>query len=279
MKLYRVSTENGPVTAIEKEGTLYACDMPKVGTDGSIEDVHLGKKLGSLAAADLLAPVSPSKVIAIGANYLDHIREANMEPPPAPLIFSKFPSTLTGPTDPIFVDRTLTQRVDWEVELAVVIGRTMRHVPETEVFDYVLGYTVANDVSARDVQFGDGQWVRGKSFDSFCPIGPAITTRDDVSDPQNLSLSLTVNGKTMQSSNTAEMFYKIPHLLAYCATCFTLEPGDVILTGTPWGCGEFMSPQVSLKEGDVVVATVEGLGTLKNQVQDFTSSALKTAAE
>ena len=279
MKLYRVATQDGPQTAVERNGTLYACDIPGVGADGALDTVERGASLGPLGEAELLAPVAPSKVIAIGANYLDHIREANMEPPPAPLIFSKFPSTLTGPTDPILVDRALTQRVDWEVELAVVIGRKMRHVPESDVFDYVLGYTVANDVSARDVQFGDGQWVRGKSFDSFCPIGPAITTKDEIGDPQNLALSLTVNGQVMQSSNTAEMYYKIPHLLAYCATCFTLEPGDVILTGTPWGCGEFMSPPVSLNNGDLVEATVKGLGVLRNEVQDFTSSALKMAAE
>ena len=209
----------------------------------------------------------PGKVVAIGLNYLDHVRETGMERPSRPLVFAKFPSSVVGPTDDIVVDPTLTERVDWEVELAVVIGRPMRDVPVGEALDHVFGYTVANDVSARDVQFGDGQWVRGKSFDTFCPIGPAIVTPDEIGDPQGLRLTTTVNGEVVQDSTTAEMVFGVAELLAFCSRSFTLLPGDLLLTGTPWGCGEFADPRRSLADGDVVECSVEGIGSLRNTVR------------
>jgi 2-keto-4-pentenoate hydratase/2-oxohepta-3-ene-1,7-dioic acid hydratase in catechol pathway len=219
-----------------------------------------------LAGARLIAPLRPGKVVAIGLNYLDHIREAAMERPARPLVFAKFPSSVIGPGEPIRIDRSLTERVDWEVELAVVVGRRMRDVPEGDALAHVFGYTVGNDVSARDLQFGDGQWVRGKSLDTFCPLVPVVVTPDELPDPQVLGLRTRVNGKTVQDSSTAEMVFGVAELLAFCSRSFTLEPGDVVLTGTPWGCGEFMDPQRSLASGDVVEVEVDGIGTLRNEV-------------
>lgn len=221
---------------------------------------------GEPVSGRLLAPLRPGKVVAIGLNYLDHIRETGMERPSAPLVFAKFPSSVVGPEAPIVVDPALTSRVDWEVELAAVVGRRMRDVPAERALEHVLGYTVGNDVSARDVQFADGQWVRGKSFDTFCPLGPFVVTGDEIGDVQALALRTRVNGTTMQDSSTAEMLFGVAELLAYCSRSFTLEPGDVLLTGTPWGCGEFMQPRRSVQPGDVVEAEVEGIGTLRNPV-------------
>lgn len=211
---------------------------------------------------------TPGKIVAIGLNYMDHIREAGMEVPTSPLVFAKFPSSVIGHGDPIVIDRALTQRVDWEVELAVVIGRELRDVVVADALDYVAGYTVANDVSARDVQFADGQWVRGKSFDTFCPLGPRVVEPATIGDPQDLRLRTRVNGELVQDSNTSEMVFGVAELLAFCSQSFTLHAGDVVLTGTPWGCGEFMDPQRSLQDGDVVEVEIDGIGTLSNPVQE-----------
>jgi 2-keto-4-pentenoate hydratase/2-oxohepta-3-ene-1,7-dioic acid hydratase in catechol pathway len=217
-------------------------------------------------APRLRAPLRPGKLVAIGLNYRDHVREAKAEVPSRPLVFAKFPSAVVDPGDAIAIDGELTSRVDWEVELAVVVGRRMRRVPERDALGYVFGYTVANDVSARDVQFADGQWVRAKSFDTFCPLGPVVATADEIPDPQALALRTRVNGETMQDSSTGEMIFGVAELLAFCSRSFTLEPGDVLLTGTPWGCGEFMDPPRSLHPGDVVETEIEGIGVLRNAV-------------
>lgn len=277
MKLARIRQPEGIVLAgLAADGQLYAVlGTPYVDASGSVQvALDRTRPLGTLAGKDLAAPVEPGKIVAIGANYRDHIREAGMTEPKAPLIFAKFPSSITGPTDAILVDESLTERVDWEVELAVVIGRTMRNVNKHDVESYILGYTAANDVSARDVQFGDGQWVRGKSFDSFCPLGPVLVTRDEIADAQNLSLRTWVNGELVQNSNTREMLFGIAEILSYVSHQFTLEAGDVVLTGTPWGCGEFMSPRRSLRPGDVVEVEVEGIGKLSNPVQRPVPTAL-----
>lgn len=205
----------------------------------------------------------PGKIIAIGLNYKDHARESGMEPPSNPLVFSKFTTSLIGDGDEIVIPKGLTERVDWEVELAVVIDRDARDVSEAEALSYVRGYTVANDVSARDLQFADVQWVRGKSLDTFCPLGDRLVQVDD---PQNLRLTTKVNGEVVQDSNTSEMIFGVAELISFCSHSFTLEAGDVILTGTPWGVGEFMEPRRSLKHGDVVECEVEGVGVLRNPV-------------
>lgn len=214
----------------------------------------------------LSPPSRPGKIVAIGLNYLDHIREAGLAAPERPLVFAKFPSSVIADGDPIVIDRDLTERVDWEVELAVVVGRAMRNVATEDALDYVRGYTVANDVSARDVQFADGQWVRGKSFDTFCPLGPVVVDTGAIPDPQVLGLRTRVNGETVQDSTTREMVFGVAELLAFCSQSFTLQPGDVVLTGTPWGCGEFMDPQRSLQAGDVVEVEIDGIGVLRNTV-------------
>jgi 2-keto-4-pentenoate hydratase/2-oxohepta-3-ene-1,7-dioic acid hydratase in catechol pathway len=221
-----------------------------------------------LSSVKLLAPVTnPTKVVAIGLNYRDHAAEQGAPLPKAPLIFAKFPSSITGPYDPISWDPTLTQQVDYEVELGVVIGRRARRVTEADALDYVFGYMVINDISARDLQFGDKQWVRGKSLDTFCPCGPQIVTIDEIPDPQALPIHCTVNGNTMQNSNTAQMVFGVRALVAYCSQAFTLEPGDLIATGTPSGVGTFRKPPFYLKNGDVVVTEVEGIGRLENVVR------------
>lgn len=217
-------------------------------------------------SARLLAPIRPATIVAIGLNYLDHIREAKMDRPERPLIFSKLRSSVIGPGDAIRIPTDLTQQVDWEVELAIVIGRVTRAVGPEAALDHIFGCTGANDVSARDLQFADGQWIRGKSLDTFCPLGPAVVTLDELGDPQAIGLTTRVNGTLMQDSTTAEMLFGVSELIAECSRAFTLYPGDVILTGTPWGCGAFMDPPRFLTAGDVVETAVEGIGTLRNPV-------------
>ncbi|MFD1539176.1 fumarylacetoacetate hydrolase family protein [Nonomuraea guangzhouensis] len=259
--------------AVRRDELWYALDVPPgtsiraVLAEGPDEMRRLaGSAARPLPGAVPDAPVRPGKIVAIGLNYLDHIREAGMDKPARPLMFAKFPSSVIGPGEPIVIDGDLTERVDWEVELAAVIGTPLRHASPREALAGVAGYTVANDVSARDLQFADGQWTRGKSLDTFCPLGPAIVTPDELDDPQSLRLWTTVNGETVQDSSTAEMLFGIAELLAYCSRAFTLDPGDVVLTGTPWGCGEFMDPRRSLQPGDTVEVGVEGIGTLANPV-------------
>jgi 5-carboxymethyl-2-hydroxymuconate isomerase len=208
----------------------------------------------------------PGKIVAIGLNYMDHVRESGAEPPKQPLVFCKFTTSLIGDGEEIKIPRSLTARVDWEVELAAIIGKTARNVSVEDALSYVSGYTVANDVSARDLQFADVQWVRAKSLDTFCPIGPKVVQLDD---PQNLKLITRVNGEVVQDSNTSEMIFGVAELISFCSHSFTLEEGDMILTGTPWGCGEFMDPKRSLKGGDVVECEIEGIGVLRNPVVEI----------
>ncbi|MBN1640160.1 MAG: fumarylacetoacetate hydrolase family protein [Anaerolineae bacterium] len=218
-----------------------------------------------LSEVTLLAPVlGPSKVVAIGQNYMDHCREQGVEPPEWPVIFTKFPSAVIGPGAAIRWDPALTDQVDYEVELAVVIGRTARRVTVDEALDYVAGYTVCNDVSARNLQFGDGQWVRGKSLDTFCPLGPWLVTVDEIPDPQALPVRTTLNGAVMQDSTTAQMIFDVRELIAFSSRAFTLMPGDVIVTGTPPGVGVFRDPPVYLKDGDEITVEVGGIGALTN---------------
>jgi 2-keto-4-pentenoate hydratase/2-oxohepta-3-ene-1,7-dioic acid hydratase in catechol pathway len=220
----------------------------------------------SLSEVTLMAPVlHPSKIVAIGLNYMDHCREQNVPPPEAPIIFAKFPSAIVGPGDAIRWDPALTRQVDYEVELAAVMGRTAWCVSAAEALDYVAGYTICNDVSARDLQFGDKQWVRGKSLDTFCPLGPWLVTRDEIPAPHDLAMRSTVNDDVLQDSTTAEMIWRVPQLIEFISHAFSLLPGDVIATGTPDGVGVFRSPQVFLKDGDVVTVEIEGLGRLTNR--------------
>ena len=213
----------------------------------------------------LAPPVSnPSKIIAIGLNYMDHIQESKGEVPKIPLVFSKFMSSLIGPNGQITWDTRLTDKVDFEAELAVIIGKTTYKCSKNAAMESVFGYTCANDVSARDLQFGDGQWVRGKSLDTFCPLGPWIITAEDIPDPHALKIKCSLNGQIMQDSNTSFMIFKLPKLISFLAENFTLVPGDIILTGTPHGVGAFRDPSVYMKDGDEVEVEIEKVGRLVN---------------
>jgi 2-keto-4-pentenoate hydratase/2-oxohepta-3-ene-1,7-dioic acid hydratase in catechol pathway len=229
-----------------------------------LTDIKMGTPL-PLDSIDFLPAVYPSKIIAIGRNYVDHAIEGGAEPPKAPLIFNKLPNALSAHDAPIVLP-TISSQVDYEAELAVVIGRKATRVSEAAALDHIFGYTLINDVSARDLQYGDGQWTRGKSLDTFAPLGPFITTRDEISDVQALKIEGRLNGEVMQSSNTAKMIFKVAYLISYISQGITLEPGDVIATGTPDGVGAFRKPPVLLKAGDVYEVTVEKLGTLRNPV-------------
>jgi len=218
-----------------------------------------------LDAIEFLPAVYPQKILAIGRNYVDHAIEGGAEPPKAPLIFNKLSNSLSAHDAPIVLP-TISSQVDYEAELAVIIGRNAKRVDEAAALDYVFGYTLINDVSARDLQFGDGQWTRGKGLDTFAPLGPFITTRDEIADVQSLNIEGRLNGEVMQSSNTAKMIFPVAYLISYLSQGIMLEPGDVIATGTPEGVGIFRDPPVLLKAGDVFEVTVEKLGTLGNSV-------------
>ncbi len=219
-----------------------------------------------LRTAKLRAPIAhPQKITCIGLNYADHAREGGQEPPPAPIFFLKSHNTICGPGDPIKLPPNSTQ-VDYEAEFAVVIGKRGSRIPESEAHKYIAGYTVLHDVSARDMQFSDKQWYRGKSCDTFAPTGPWIVTPDELPDPNNLRITLTLNGETLQDSNTSNLIFKVPFLISYLSQSVTWEVGDLISTGTPPGVGFARKPQVFLKAGDTVSVTVEGIGTLTNPV-------------
>ncbi len=219
-----------------------------------------------LSEVHLEAPLRPGKIVAIGRNFAEHAKETSDEVPTAPIIFAKFPSSVIGPGEDIVWSESITKEVDWEGELAVIIGKRARNVSEEDAYEHVFGYTIANDVSARDLQLRqDSQWTRGKSLDTFCPLGPWIVTRDEIADPQKLKIKTLVNGEVRQDGTTKDMIFKIPKLIAYCSSMFTLEPGDLLLTGTPPGVGEGMKPPVYLKDGDEIKITITGLGDLTNK--------------
>lgn len=218
------------------------------------------------ASAVLLNPIErPGKIVCVGLNYMDHCVETGIAPPERPLLFSKFTTAMTGPGSDITWSTKLSAKVDFEAELAVVISKTCRRVSEEDALDYVAGYTAANDVSARDVQLGDGQWVRGKSLDSFCPVGPALVSSADIPDPQNLVIRTFLNGEIMQDSSTSLMIFSIAHIISFCSQAFTLEPGDIILTGTPHGVGMGRDPEVYLNDGDLIEIEIEKIGRLSNR--------------
>ena len=216
---------------------------------------------------ELSAPVkSPSKIVAIGLNYADHASESKLELPKTPLVFAKFPGSIIGMDENIIIPANITQRVDYEVELGVIIGRKAKNVPVNEALNYVFGYTVLNDISARDLQFSDGQWVRAKSLATFCPLGPVVVTADEIPDVQNLRLTCEVNGKLLQDDTTANMIFGVAELISILSHSFTFEPGDIIATGTPSGVGFSRKPPIYLKNGNVVKASIEGIGELVNPV-------------
>ena len=245
-----------------------ACETSEtlVSDAGALETAKEKGWLVNRKDAYWFAPVPrPGKVICIGLNYRDHAAESNMPIPERPVVFSKFSTSVIAPGEPVVLPATSTQ-VDYEAELAVVIGRLAKNVKATEAYNYVLGYTAFNDVSARDFQFADGQWQRGKSCDTFAPMGQTIVTTDAIPDPHKLSIKLILNGKTMQDSNTNQLIFGVPELIEFLTESITLEPGDVIATGTPPGVGFARKPPVFLRPGDEMEVQIEGIGGLGNPI-------------
>jgi 2-keto-4-pentenoate hydratase/2-oxohepta-3-ene-1,7-dioic acid hydratase in catechol pathway len=220
----------------------------------------------ALSSVKLLAPIPrPGKVICVGLNYRDHAAETRMKIPEVPTIFAKFSTAVIGPGDNIVLPKSST-RPDYEAELAFIIGKGGRHIPRSRWREHVFGYTIFNDVSARDYQTATSQWIMGKTFDTFAPMGPYLVSADEVPDPHALDISLTLNGELMQNSNTRNLIFQVPDLVAFLSSVFTLEPGDVVSTGTPGGVGFVRQPPRYLQPGDEVIVRIQGLGELRNPV-------------
>ncbi|MDY7011808.1 MAG: fumarylacetoacetate hydrolase family protein [Planctomycetota bacterium] len=259
MKLYRVLDENSQI--------IYAADAG----DETLRRVE-GDIFGEYSVTDrpvraetILAPLTPPAIFAVGGNYRSHIEEVGASIPETPVVFAKAITSVIGPDNEIILPACGPDHVDYEVELAVIIGQTCRDVPAADAGEFILGYTVANDVSARDWQKQIHQWVRAKSFDTFCPLGPCIAT--DV-DPSDLHLRTTLNGNVMQDATTDELIFSVPQLVEFISSDLTLLAGTVILTGTPGGVGEARSPQVYLRPGDTIACTIDGIGELTNTVKE-----------
>jgi 2,4-diketo-3-deoxy-L-fuconate hydrolase len=212
----------------------------------------------------MISIARPGKIVCVGLNYKDHAEEQGVELPAAPLFFAKYTTSLIGPGDAIVIP-SVVQKADYEAELGVVIGATVKRVSKENAFEAVAGYVVANDVSARDLQFADGQWTRGKSPDTFCPVGPLVAAAD-VSDPHALGIRAILNGETMQDSTTANLIFGIDEIISYASRTSTLEEGDLILTGTPAGVGVFRDPPRLLQPGDEITIEIDGVGSITNPV-------------
>ncbi|WP_306061810.1 fumarylacetoacetate hydrolase family protein [Natronococcus wangiae] len=271
-------TDEETVVNLSEAGAAAGVDLPRSSTDLLADwqwrrkaelAVEYAEETGTgvydVDDVNRLEPVrNPRKVVCVGLNYRDHAEEGDNPIPDEPVLFSKFPTTVTGPGSTISWDPDLTEKVDYEAELVVVIGREARRVSREDAMDHVAGYLVGNDVSARDLQHGDGQWVRGKSLDTFAPIGPELVTADEVDDPHDLEIWAEVNGERLQESTTANLIFGIDELVSFCSRAFTLEPGDLLFTGTPPGVGVYREPPVLLEDGDEVTIGIEELGELTN---------------
>jgi 2-keto-4-pentenoate hydratase/2-oxohepta-3-ene-1,7-dioic acid hydratase in catechol pathway len=249
--------DNGKITGLGSDMlSVIASGKPPAATGPSYD----------LRDVTLLAPIPrPPKLICVGLNYRDHAAETKMEIPKVPTIFNKFPNVVIGPGEPIILPK-VSERPDYEAEFAFVIGRGGRHIPAARAMQHVFGYTIVNDVSARDYQMATTQWLMGKTFDTFAPMGPWIVTADEIADPHSLDIWLEIGGERLQNSNTRELIFKIPELIEFISTVVTLESGDVVITGTPAGVGFARKPPRYLKPGDQVSIHVEGIGTLVNPV-------------
>jgi 2-keto-4-pentenoate hydratase/2-oxohepta-3-ene-1,7-dioic acid hydratase in catechol pathway len=260
------------IVRVQHEGTTL---FGQWRADGSVDVFHgdpfsgWGEPRGTVANPHLLAPVVPACVIGIGLNYRDHAIETGAKIPERPVVFLKNPACVTGPYDPIRLPRKLVStKVDSEAELAVVIGKAARDVSADDLMDYVLGFTCGNDVSARDWQkeWGGGQWSKGKSFDTFCPLGPCIVTPEELGDPHLLAVESRINGEPMQSGNTKDMIFSVGQIIEFLSADMTLLPGTVILTGTPAGVGMARTPPLFLQDEDTVEVSIEGIGMMRNLV-------------
>lgn len=273
MKLISFSTADGPIRpGILFDDTKTVLDLSPNGLSSTLEVISggIGSTLAtsrlSLEDVKLHAPLSnPPRIFAIGLNYRDHARESGMEIPTTPVVFFKLPTAIVGPGDPIVLPKNSTQP-DYEAEFAFVIGKGGYRIPASAWRDHVYGYTIVNDVSARDVQFATSQWSMSKCFPTFCPLGPAIVTADEIADPHNLDISLSIDGERLQHSNTRELVFKIPDLIEHLSSITPLLSGDIVSTGTPPGVGLGRNPKRWLKPGETVTITIEGLGSLTNPV-------------
>ncbi len=280
MKLAMYQTPGGMAApGVVRDGRIYGLQPAGFGSvleiissaPASMERIrrHLGTTPDPglpLEQAVLLAPLQrPPKILCAGLNYRDHAAEAKMEIPSVPTIFSKYSNTITDPGAPVILPRN-SSKPDYEAELAFVIGRGGRHIPAEQWREHVFGYMCFNDVSARDFQLATSQWLMGKTFDGFAPTGPWITTADEIADPHALTIEFFLNGERMQGSNTGEMIFKIPELIAFISSVLTLEPGDIVATGTPAGVGFSKKPPRWLRPGDEMTVRIEGLGELRNPV-------------
>lgn len=278
MRFAHLATDDGPRLAIAVDGGYARLDDLLPDAPRTLDNllVRQDEWMARIAAADhggrlgpeadLAAPfVEPRAVIAIGLNYHDHCREFGTPPPEQPIVFVKLAASVVGPSAEVSWDTRVTTQVDWEAELGVVIGREAKDVDVATADECIFGYTAINDVTARDVQRSEQQWVRAKSFDTFCPMGPVVVTRDELNLDAGLGIRSWVNGTLMQDSSTAEMIFGVHELVSYLSRSFTLQPGDVIATGTPLGVGAFRTPPVFLGDGDVVEVEIEGIGRLRNQ--------------
>ncbi|MDT0196738.1 fumarylacetoacetate hydrolase family protein [Arthrobacter sp. AB6] len=266
MKIARIAHQGHSRLAVEDHGVwniLIQTDLAGVVAGG---EQQIDSTVEPQTHPNLLAPYPGGTIFGIGLNYKDTITDMGFPTPATPYLFPKLSSSVVGPGEPIVIDPDVTVEPDWEGELAVIIGKTARNVPEESALDFVFGYTAANDISARDVQRADPQWVRGKGLDTFCPIGPVIVTADEIPDPQDLRIRTWVNGEIVQDGNTADMLFGVKALISYLSRHFTLRPGDVILSGTPSGCGGFMTPPRFLSPGDETKVEVQGIGSLINPV-------------
>jgi 2-keto-4-pentenoate hydratase/2-oxohepta-3-ene-1,7-dioic acid hydratase in catechol pathway len=277
MQFVRYTDGFGSAMGAKMDSTIHAlADLPEgepsyqqLTNQRYLEQVQTWIQNGSLSQVDaaevnLLAPIpKPGKIICAGLNYRDHAEEQNEEIPDEPLLFSKAPTTVTNPGSPIVHPEN--EQVDYEVELAVIIGRTAKNLEEDEVDDYIAGYTVLNDVSGRDAQFSDGQFFRGKSYDTFSPMGPTLVANKEY-DPNDVDVTLRVDGDTKQASNTQQFIFDVQELVSYISQNMTLRPGNVVSTGTPGGVGIFRDPPDLLEPGQICEAEIEGIGTLSNPV-------------
>jgi 2-keto-4-pentenoate hydratase/2-oxohepta-3-ene-1,7-dioic acid hydratase in catechol pathway len=267
MKLLTFKKLDGRLRVGElREESLYS-----LGTDLSMLEIAAEGRLPSrdesfkvMKHQGIKAPLIPRKIFCVGRNYAEHAAELSNTVPEKPLIFSKYPTCVIATGEEVCWSADITQQVDWEGELVVVIGKEAKNVSEEEAYEHIFGYTIANDISARDLQSSESQWVRAKAQDTFCPLGPVIVTRDEIEDPHNLGIVTKVNGETMQDSNTRNMVFNVPFLVSYLSKTFTLQSGDLILTGTPSGVGKAMNPPRFLQDGDEVSITIEAIGTIVN---------------
>jgi 2-keto-4-pentenoate hydratase/2-oxohepta-3-ene-1,7-dioic acid hydratase in catechol pathway len=277
MRLIRFGEKGTELPGLWKDGQVVDLrarypEMPDIGEaffrGGWLEKAAAIQEPGFEMDVRIGCPIVQSaKLICLGINYSEHKEETGFEKPANPLLFCKTPNALNGPYDPIMMPQT-SRQIDWEVELAVIIGREGKQIPGHQAFDYIAGFSVMNDVSGRDVQLSESQWFRGKSFDTFAPLGPAIVTPDEIEDVHNLRLTTEVNGERMQDGNTRDLIFDVPAIIEFISQDITLVPGDVIATGTPSGVGYFREPPILLKAGDTVECTIENIGSIKNEVRD-----------